>query len=1014
MESEQNATQEWQHFTLHLLERYEWLPEQYDGILQRVEHYLKYIPNPEDVPVFIQNLIQAVSLTADPEFGLSNFDRLITGSIHAGMEIDRCLKDREHLNFITSLCATSNLFTDIIAVYPEFLEWVMKRGNIRKLKTLDEYTAEVFDYVSTQTERESRRGYLCLYKRRELLRIGIRDLLGYGSIQELCQELTDLAEASCLLAYEDCLKDLEAYYGVPQSETDPQAAPESRFCVISMGKFGGRELNFSSDIDLNFIYHDEGETTGVESSTGKRIRQVSNQEFYGKLAFAIANYLGDLSNEGLIYRVDTRLRPEGNAGQIARSFASYSAFFYTQALAWEKVAYVKARCVAGDPELAVRFHSLVQAFVFNNNERDVLLPEVARLKRRIDFERLSEEGRRLDIKRGRGGIREIEFIVACYQLLLGNKMPEFRIRASMEGLQLLGEKGILTREQVELLEESYWFFRRVEHQIQMVDEAQTHELPESPRELKALAVRLGFPTQESFTERLDDLRRRVRQEFDLFFGIEDSTREELSLQDVIENREAPDEQAFAHLKKYRMDTKEGVRALRELALGTKDMAISARGQKAFGDLLPILMNELSFAANPINAIHHLNHLLRSHRAISSFYELIIAHPSIMRLLIRSLGYSPFLARTLAAHPDWLDEVLEGDVLASNRSVPPFVSRKNGEERIEELRLYRTKESVFLAIRESTGIETSHHAAQMTTELADHCIMELVRLFIPEELRSKVGVFGMGSMGGALVHPFGDIDLAFVCEDCSPYSSERQALEQGARKILKTLDAHSPNGQLWKADCRLRPDGISSPLMTDLSRMRDYYAKSAGLWEFQSATKIRPILGTQEIVQEVHSAVWTAYQTRRSAFDVRKEISTMRKRIEAEVKIPKNSLYDLKRSPGGLIDVEFLSQFFQLTAPDVGSIVTPRTKSALERAIDRNALNSRDGEKVLEHYYALRLFQRAIRFHFETSKDFVPEDPDAQSALAIAMSTQRENTQTMIRTFPDRMAQMRDIFVKYLG
>ncbi|MGF1571751.1 MAG: hypothetical protein ACFCU1_01620 [Sumerlaeia bacterium] len=1012
MDQQFTFSNEWEPFTRHLLEQFEWPPEEFDGIVKRLQNYYLLLPSSEAIPAFLQNLIQAVSLTADPIMALQNFDRFVEGVDKPAREIERCVNDVEHLNFITSLCATSILFTDIIAAHPEYLDWVMKRGKLSKTKPLHVYLLELQAFMGDDPDRETRRALLCRYKRRELLRIGIRDQLQYGEIRELCYELTNLAEACCIAAYDDCVAGLTAQYGLPVPESAANGEGSVCFAVIAMGKFGGNELNFSSDIDLNFIYNEEGQTTGVQSSTGKTIRVVTNQEFYGKLAFEIANYLGELSREGLIYRVDTRLRPEGNAGQIARSFTSYSSFFYTQALAWEKVAYIKARCVAGDEALAEKFHHLVEAFVFSNNDRDVLLPEVARLKRRIDFERLSEEGRRLDIKRGRGGIREIEFIVACYQLLLGNKHPQFRIRSSMDALQLLKEKEFFDEKTSDMLHESYWFFRRVEHQIQMVEEMQTHQLPESERELKALAIRLGFPEVEIFYTTLQEMRVKVRKQFDLFFNV-DSTQDEISLLDIIENREAPDEQAFPHLRPYRMDSREGVRALRELALGTNDMAILARGQKAFQTLLPILMGELKTAADPVNAINHLNHMLRSHRAISSFYELIIAHPPILRLLIRSMGFSPFLARTLAAHPDWLDEVLEGDILSQERSVSEFHSRKEGDERIDDLRIYRTRETLFFAIRESTGIETSHRAAQLTTQLAENCLIETINHFVPAELRSQFAVFGMGSLGGYLVHPFGDIDLAFVCTDLSPYSTERQQLELAARKILKTLDAYSPHGQLWKSDCRLRPDGISSPLVTDLSRIKEYYEQSAGLWEFQSATKMRPIFGTPEIIESLNNAVWDAFQLRRQEFDLKNEITTMRTRIENEVKIPRNSLYDLKRSPGGLIDVEFLSQYLILSSKNPKETITPRTRLVLEHSMDKGTLSRKDGEVILDHYFALRLFQRAIRFHFETTKDFVPEDPKAQNALAVAMSAQRENSTALIRNFPERMETMRGLFLKYL-
>lgn len=1016
MDAQISLNDQWKPFAEHLLQEYEWSKDQADHAMQILEEYLLLFPSKDSIPIFIKNLIEAVSLTAAPMMALQNFDRYLCGLKFPAKELMRCAQDQEHFNFITSLFATSTFFTDVLAGKPEFLDWIMKNGRIHREKKLEEYVSELWAYTENETDFEKRRTLLCEYKRREYLRIGIRDLLERGRIKEYCHELTNLAEAVCQFAYEEAAEQTVKQYGMPRPEGAPDDHEgELSFCIIAMGKFGGQELNFSSDIDLNFVYKEEGQTTGILTSTGMKHNSVTNLEFYSQLAFAISNYINEPTEQGMIFRVDTRLRPEGSAGTIARSYTSCSSFFFTQALMWEKVAYVKARVVTGDQQLATRFHKLVHSFVFTNNDADILLPEVARLKKRIDFERLSAEGRQLDIKRGQGGIREIEFITACFQLILGGKYEQLRTRSTIKALDIIAELEHLKKDESEFLKEAYWFFRRVEHQIQMVDEKQTHELPDTDEEMQRLAVRLGFRERDSLMSVLDSYRKRVRNLFETVFRM-DQSEQKMELIDVVENREAPDHLAFELLKPYRMDSSEGIRALRELALGTREMAVLAKGQQAFRELLPILMGELKTAADPINAIKHLSHLLKAHRSISAFYQLIIAHPAVMRLLIRSLGFSPMVARLLAAHPEWLDEVFEGDVLDMDRADPQFTMRDTDteEQKLSKLRDFRNKETIHLAIREVIGMEKSFDAASKTTRLADHCLSQVMDLYIREELRPHLAIVGMGTMGGMKVHPFGDLDIGFITDRDNLSYEERSELERGAQKVLKRMSEHSPQGQLWKVDSRLRPDGVSSPLVTDLQRADSYYRDSADFWEFQSATKLRPCCGNLVFGQQLIEIIKTNFSEKQAGYDIKDEIFTMRKRMEASHKVPRHAASNLKSCPGGIIDINFLVQYFILdnfsTHPELWQ---PCTTESLKSIKEMGLLDENDAEFLIDHHYHLRLIQRAIRFHMETSKDLLPAKQPILDALAVAMAAQTNEPVKLLNNIQRDMDKMRELFEKVL-
>ncbi|MBX3728074.1 MAG: bifunctional [glutamate--ammonia ligase]-adenylyl-L-tyrosine phosphorylase/[glutamate--ammonia-ligase] adenylyltransferase [Candidatus Sumerlaeia bacterium] len=976
----------------------------------------------------VPRLVPELARTADPDMALRNADRFARATFNRAAWFHLVATNEELRGFVCALFAQSQFFSDIVIRNPEYLEWCLTESGLEREKPLEDYRRELHDFVRPFRSAESRRRALCRYKRRELLRLGVRDLRGHGTTAEHCRELSHLAEAACELAFEDCVPPLVERYGMPTRPLDVPLIDESMpgFAVYAMGKFGGLELNFSSDIDLVFVYDSEGRTSGRADSTGHVSNVITNHEFYCKLANAICRTLSEPTNEGILYRVDTRLRPDGASGAIARSLPAYTAYFSSQARSWEKISYVKARCVAGNRALGPLFEERVHGFVYGSNDPDELLPEVARLKHRIDHESLDGRTRRLDIKRGPGGIREIEFFVAALQLLHGVHDRRLRVRATLEALGILVEKGVVPREEAGQLADCYWFFRRVEHVLQMMEEQQTHALPEAMEERRALARRVGFATHEDFEQHLAECRSFVRGRFEELFHEEAERSQELPLADRVMGDEAPSAETLEELRPFGLGSVEGFQALRELAVGTRELAVSSAGQRHFEHLMPGLLDELRRTAMPVLAVRHLANLMRAHHSVTMLYELIQAHPPLMRLLVRALGFGMFPARVLVARPAWLDEILEGEAMAQFRSPEAvFEERLRGrlfgphrEDSMPQLRTYKECEALYLAIRELMGIASPLEAAAQTSELAETCLRAVAELAAPEwATTDNWCVLALGGFGARQVHLTSDLDVAFYFDPAAGADAEADAgrLDRIASFILSQMSAVAPECQLWKMDARLRPDGRNAPLMVSLERARRYYREEAGAWELQSATRARFVAGNPAVGARVLAVLHEAVVDRGATPSTGREIRDMRARMEATFRLPRHALLDLKRSPGGLIDIEFLVQHLQLThARAHPDLLDPDLDTVLERAGSNGLLAPDDAAFLRRHHGHLRTVQRTIRLLYETARDLLPEQDEKRAEIARGLTDKAPHPEALLAALPGDMARTRALFDRVLN
>jgi glutamate-ammonia-ligase adenylyltransferase len=971
------------------------------------------------------HLLRALHFAADPSMALRNFARYLEA---LGPRREAVLRElphlTEHLHFLYSLFSFSAFLSEAVIASPSTLESLLRSPGLHRERRPDEIAELIAEELAGLESEVDRRAALTRVKKRELLRIGIRELRELGTVTQLCHELSNLAQAILAVAVADCRRAMEIRHGRPIAETTGEPA---QFAVYAMGKFGAGELNFSSDIDLIMFYDEEGQTEGVESGLGTaRARRVSNHEFFCTLTRRIAAYLNDRNPEGFLFRVDLRLRPEGDDGPLARSRSAAVAYLLGHAMLWEKIAYLKARFVAGDEALARLLDPIIEQFVYTDNRPGELLPEIARLKRRIDFERLDEETRQLDIKRGIGGIREIEFIVSALQLLHNTAHPALRTRPTLEALDLLGRFGLLSPDDVAVLARAYNLFRRIEHTLQMMNEAQTHRMPEGREERRQLALRCGFLNALDFEQRLADHRAAVRALFDRIFGNEDAGPAGLSLADLLFGEAAPNDSHRAQLAAAGLDESQGLAALRRLARGSAEFSPSARGRRDFEKLLPNLLAELAHVALPRDAVHQFELLLRAARGYTWVYELCLSHPPILRMILRTLGYGSLLGRMLAAHPEWLDEVFHSGGLSDGRlgeSIAEFARHFDptaGDEALRRLRRFKELEGFLICVQEVLAIVPSAEAASRMTRLAEMVMDHALRIATASvlaptgarELPVRYVILGLGGLGDGQVHLHGDLDIAFVIEDDADWHGASLLMwaDRIARRLIAEVSALTPDGQLWKIDARLRPDGASGPLTATRERLMDYYHGEAGLWEWQAITKARPVAGDRSLGEEILAELTALWPERRPASGLAQHVCSMRDRIIDNIKLPRTALVDIKRSPGGLVDIEFISQYAQLLTGELD-----RTTAEAVAGLPKLGLTTREEAAFLaEHLALLRTVQRGHRLLWETTQDFLPEDAAKRAALRRALADQLGPRLNDVEHIPANMQRMAELFRRIMA
>jgi len=894
----------------------------------------------------IQKIITNASLhTPDPKKAETNLHRLT----EAASDMKRLLP---YLDIIAKLFAFSRFLANYCISNPDELLRALKeiKEPVTKKSLLARSAAELsFD---SDMDLATILRTIRIFKKRYLLRITLRDITGITDTLTSMDELTRLAEIVIEFALHCSLNINSRKFGSP-----PQ---DSEFAIISFGKLGGEELNYSSDIDLMAVYDgEEGQTAGIVSPSGMRINRLSSSEFHLKVMELLTMILSRNTEDGVAYRVDLRLRPQGEKGEIALPLTSYRTYYETWGRTWERMALIRTRPVAGSERLGRLFTDTIESFVWKKNMDYSDIEEIKGLKKKIDSA-FSKD----DIKRGYGGIREVEFFIQTFQLIYGNEHASLRTHRLLHAIQSLRWLGLVPEEDLIALWNNYLCFRKIEHLLQMKDDLQTHSLPASDDDLNVLARQIGFPSRSGFSSDLKLRRMKVRNMYNSLLGTEDDVHAEALtlLEGDLNDDELAGYLSFRGLKTPMaalLDLK-GIRDQFELFKTQRERALMRK-------VLPLLIERALDAESPERALKGLNNFFTALGARETYLTGLLERKELQEGIMKILSLSTYLTRIFLSNPRYLDLLLEGNVIRKTlrktteelqRSLSPahFETSLAEYKNVEEIRLG----TFFLmkVLRVSDLVRNLSHVAEAVIGTVLSASANGSRSLahapsIPKQ--DGLTVIGMGKLGSREITFGSDLDIIFL--------SKRTEDLKTAERVLKTLTAYTDRGIIYSIDMRLRPDGTKGTLVNDLEGCRNYYLKNAHPWELQSLLKSRPVAGNMNGARSFISMVKEVIIKKGPELK-RDDIRSMRERIVRELSHESKGI-DVKLGPGGIEEIEFHVQWLQLQhAAKMPDILVQDTLSAIHRLAKREVLSAAEAAELSDSYIFLRTIETFMRLNEE--------------------------------------------------
>ncbi len=906
-------------------------------------------------------LFQTCAASADPDRALVNFERLVSALPNKNMFYHYLQEAPGRLELLVTLGAHSPALADTLTRNARYFHFLIAPATLEKPREKSWLAAELRRQLLPIRQAPLKYDVIRGFRRRETLRIGARDLTGRATVEETTWELSNLADVCLQAVYEVALAELLAQFKIRVLPS------EARFVVIGMGKLGGQELNYSSDVDVIFVTGGDGALTP----------QVSYQEFFTKLAEQIIRAMGASSQEGNIFRIDLRLRPEGASGPLVCTLEGCENYYAQRGETWERMALIKARPVAGDGGLGEEFLAMIQPFVYARHLSATVVQEMAVLKERIEQEIVREDRLTRHVKLGVGGIREIEFIVQSFQLLRGARQVLVRERNTLRALELLAQTQALSRAEATALGKAYRFLRNVEHRLQMELDLQTHTIPDEERAQYRLARSMGFATVEKFRVALDAQTAAVRAIYQDVLAAAERIAGPASAVMFSEDKLPEQLQAAGFA-----DVRGAMKVVGSLLHGSGFVHVSQRTKELFARLFPTVLHWAGQVADPDMALARFERFVSAYGSRGLLYEMLASNPRLVEMLIRLGDASQFLAEALTQEPGLFDEICLGGALSQPKDAAQMArelaaAREGEVTTLDVVRRWKRSELVRIGIENVMGLVDLERTQLELTDVAETCLRMAVAEVCPAKL--PLAVIGLGKLGGRELGYGADLDVLFV----GGKNASQQAAAIGvATKLMEFMMRPTGAGTLFPVDPRLRPDGAKGPLASSLAAHRDYYRHRALLWERQALIKARPVAGDAALGAAFMEMVHEVVYGRSLTADELAEIRQMRRRIETERGNQKQVEWEFKTGPGGLMDVEFAVQALQLRHGAAHpSLRTAHTLAALNRL---TALGWVDEERSLQlrrNYLFLRQVELVLRRMENASVSRLPETEREQQLLA---------------------------------
>lgn len=882
-------------------------------------------------------LKDAAGSTPDPERALKNL------TTFCGNNPDYIDKLKADITPISLLFSYSQFLSNFCISTPAILFDTL--AEIEKTVDMESLSASLREKLMSGAENAK---VVCRFKKKELLRITLRDILKKADLTETMFELSILADVIVDESLKVVKKSLTGTYGEPEMDA---------FTVISIGKLGSEELNFSSDIDIMFVYGTaDGETSGVTTPQGITANRITNHEYYCKLGENLNRFLSANTEDGFIFRVDLRLRPEGQRGSIALPVSGYETYYESWGRAWERAMLLRARPIAGDSKLGNEFMEMIKPFVYRKYLDFTAIDEIRQIKTRID-----SAFKKNDIKRGYGGIREIEFFTHALQLIYAGKEPLLRERVTQKALHMLLQKNLIGQTDYSVLLNNYRFLRMLEHRLQQMNDLQTHSLPSNESELNALSRKMGFSGRESFLKELENRRESVRTIYNSLFREEEKAQSDgVALFD----EELSDSEVKEYLGRISIkDVERGMRNIQLIKNSTYNYQ-TLRGRRLLGEILPAFVDAAVKSSNPDMALNHLQSFASFLSARESYLDAFKENKELIPVLTTLFSQSEYIAKAVIRRPDYLEMIGHEMLLKKSLKALQIELRQSiesGTAISDAIRLMRQVEEIRLSLlflRKGINVIGLIKGLSRTAEAVLSVSLK--------HLSRKLAMIGFGKLGGREITFNSDLDIIFASA-----GDVTEEDTKAAERLVRLLISYTREGAAYRVDMRLRPDGTKGPLVSSLTSFRDYYSKNAAFWEFQALLKARPIAGDRKAGQcflDMAKNILITHGNSISASDMR----GMRERIQKELS-RETAGYDIKLGYGGLEELEFTVQYLQLrNCAKYPSLLVQNTFDAIKRLRLAGIINQPNAESMKGAYIFYRTLESYLRLR---ERDILKKDDE---------------------------------------
>ena len=912
----------------------------------------------------------------------------------AAAELTELLREPELQCQLARALACSPFIARTLRNRPSLLLELLRSGSLLRSLDKEELSAQL--HLLANAPGVDLATVLRLYRQFHMVRIVWRDFCRLANTRETMRDTSLLAEAAIAQAQEVSRLALEARYGRPIGAT---SARPQQLIVLAMGKLGARELNVSSDVDLIFAFEESGYTDGEKTS-------ISNQEFFTKLGQAIINALDPVTVDGFVFRVDMRLRPYGESGALVSSFAALEQYYQDQGRDWERYAMIKAHPITGEEGPANELMETLRPFVYRRYIDFGVIESLRDMKQMINAE-VRRRKLRDDVKLGHGGIREVEFIAQCFQLIRGGRERSLQGRELLAILSQCGKLGCLPEVAVQELSAAYLFLRDSEHAIQGYDDLQSQALPEDDLARAAMVTVMGRADWQEYLLHLEGHRTNVDRHFQALI---DDPREPSGAS--VRPSDEPVTTAFLERLGYQQ-AGEAVHLLDELHNSPRVVTLQAEGKMRLQRLLPQLLYACADTPNADLALQRVMPLVVAVLRRSAYFVMLLENPVALHELATLCGASPWMAKQLSQHPVLLDELLDRESLytAPDKSLLRDELRQQTarltagdlEAQMEVLRYFKASHVLRVAASELVGRLPLMQVSDKLTWIADAILEHVVAVAwadlctkYGEPARSSKGsgfaVFGYGKLGGIELGYGSDLDLVFVCEAASAGRTDgTRSIDNSVfytrlgQRIIHILDTRMTLGQLYEVDMRLRPSGESGMLVISTGGFRDYQRSSAWTWEHQALVRARFVAGDKEVASQIEDIRTQILSITRDQASLAQEVVAMRVKMREHLlpqRREENGEFHLKQDRGGIVDIEFMVQYAVLAWSHSTPELTRWSDNVriLEVLGRMGLFEQHECEALTQAYLAYRA--AAHQLALQQQADIVPAERFAESRIAV--------------------------------